>query len=588
MSDLDTTPYPWPRAMRVLALMLAFMLAAIWFYRPAEIAPAAAPPAVVVPVKPTHPSTIIRGFVKKNAATRVGLQVDLYLPESASPTPLVVFIEGGRWSVPDEKMVLGASVADAMQRQGIAVAWLTFELGDAYSLTTCANDVAALVRDLASRSEKYNYDHAHIALAGYGMGASVAAMVALEPGQTAVQRVVAVRGTYDYSDAALVGNPDRALFLAAANDAAARIAASPVAKVREGAPPFLLLSASDDGAEWAAQSHSFMRALERAGASDVQFYMVPNRDPRSILNFSGEGNDLGDLVASFIAAGPTPQPIDGPWGVKQLWTSKPPLDHKELWASETLVVTRPVNEAFDDAVSVVFQGVSYELNVLPGKEYKAIPLHAYLGSRDPAEIGHGEHLVVTNIRGEQLYLTRAEVERLKPQLVIGVDDERNLYRLFTWYRLKQEYSFKAGESATPPTMIRPLGPFLFFPDGVPDQLRDNTLARFGLTADSFHFVEKDPLASTRGSSKELRDVLSGPEGCLKCHALRGEGARAHHVRAVDGKPHGGFALPLEEYPSDVLHRFLFDQETVAASFGVDPLKLSEPVATALEEHVARK
>jgi hypothetical protein len=233
----------------------------------------------------------------------------------------------------------------------------------------------------------------------------------------------------------------------------------------------------------------------------------------------------------------------------------------------------------------------YELHALAGKEYKAIPLGAYLASRardGEEELSRGDHLVVTNIRGEQLHLTRADIERHAPVLVIGIDDERNLYRLFTWYRLEREYSWKPGDAPSPPTMIRPAGPFLFFPRGAPEHLRNATLAPYGLTPASFRFVEQDPLAPFRGLNKELREALIGREGCLTCHTLRGTGARSHHVRAIDGKPHGGFALALEDYPSEVLHRFLFEQDTVATSFGVGPLHIEEHTANAIEALVRPK
>lgn len=594
----------WPTALRLLALVVAVVVGLLWLRRSRRVAPPIPSDVSLATAPPARAATTLHGLMEKRTpSAQIGVHVDLYLPASAARTPpLMVFVEGGRWSMPDEKTVLGASVADAMQRRGIAVAWLTFELGEAYSLLACAADVTAVLRDLAERAETHQFDRSRITLVGYGMGASLAAMIGLDRGEAGdaaadaardggarlVQRVVGIRGTYDYSDASLANNPDQALFLATATTAEARVAASPVARVRADAPAFMLLGASDDGAEWAMRAHAFMRALERAGSRDVQLYLAPSRDARSILSWGGEGNEVAELVSSFVASGPTPLPIDGPWGAKQRWTSTPPLDHQAFWADEELVVTRPIDARFNEALALVLQGVTYELHVLPGKEYRAVPLGAYLDARAPGEIGRGEHLVVTNIRGEQLHLTRADLQRHAPLLVIGIDDERNLYRLFTSYRLKREYSWRAGDAPAPPTMIRPTGPFLFFPGGVPVHLANTTLAPYGLTPSSFRFVEKDPLASVRGLKKELREALAGREGCLKCHTLRGEGARSHHVRAVDGAPHGGFALPLEEYAPDVLHRFLFDQEAVAESFGVGPLKIAEPTAKAIEELVAKK
>jgi len=137
-----------------------------------------------------------------------------------------------------------------------------------------------------------------------------------------------------------------------------------------------------------------------------------------------------------------------------------------------------------------------------------------------------------------------------------------------------------------PMMIRPLGAFLHFRTPLPTDLRNKTFAPYGLDAASFHWVKNDPLASVRSLDVGLREALIGEQGCLKCHSFRGVGARAHHSLALDGKPYGAFALPLEEYPSDVLRRFLFDQDAVAKRFGVSPLRVDEAAAGKLFDMVS--
>jgi hypothetical protein len=130
-------------------------------------------------------------------------------------------------------------------------------------------------------------------------------------------------------------------------------------------------------------------------------------------------------------------------------------------------------------------------------------------------------------------------------------------------------------------MIRPVGAFLYFPADVPKQLWNGTFAPFALTTASFRWQERDPLAAVRDLPNDVFAVLTGPSGCLNCHAFRGAGARSHHVTAEKAEPQGAFALALEEYPPPVLHDFLFDQERVAKLFGVNPLKVEEPRAKAL-------
>ena len=116
--------------------------------------------------------------------------------------------------------------------------------------------------------------------------------------------MIAGRGTYDLSDAALT-TEERAFFAwAFAGDAVARAQASPMEYARAGAPPFLLLHGGDDALEWARRARAWARTLEHAGANDVQRYALGGRDGWSLFNMGGIDNDVGELVASFIRSDP--------------------------------------------------------------------------------------------------------------------------------------------------------------------------------------------------------------------------------------------------------------------------------------------
>ena len=116
-------------------------------------------------------------------------------------------------------------------------------------------------------------------------------------------------------------------------------------------------------------------------------------------------------------------------------------------------------------------------------------------------------------------------------------------------------------------MVRHIGAFLYLPRAENDDkgapaFHVTTLADMALTQASFRVTSKDPLAVARGVPKLLGATLTNEQGCLQCHALKGNGARAHHLRASDGQVAEAHGLPLEEYPRDVLRRFLFEQEAV--------------------------
>jgi hypothetical protein len=315
-----------------------------------------------------------------------------------------------------------------------------------------------------------------------------------------------------------------------------------------------------------AHAQAGRRVARSIGSKHAAHYVVTPSD----------GEAMKKLAIEFLRTGDQTLSIDSPLGVQQRWANlDPPVEDAEaFWRAPHVdrATTQPTTGRFQVALAKIFSDSMHLLAPYPLAKYTSIPLEAT----------KGEHLIVTNIRGEQLYLTKRQIQLHQPVIVIGIDDEKNLYRLALGYRLDQERSWE--KTARPPTMVRAVGPFLFFPNG--DFEDDTTQAPFSLAPGSFQFVNEDPIAKARAiKSGDLRSALLGADGCLKCHGLHGMGAKAHHVRAIDGKAHGGFALALESYPNDVLDRFLFDQKKVAAGFGVTPLTIPEPTAKQILSYV---
>jgi hypothetical protein len=539
------------------------------------------------PARPALGDTNADVTYRRLALTASSLRADLYLPKRADKAekgedkaPLVVWMEGNDPAPPTDVVSFGGEVGDVLQQSGIAALVLSFHAGPSEkgSLRRCAADLASAIAEVdRQRTGMFS----RLVLTGRGSGAWAAAMLALDRTllETAgfdpkrIVGVVGVRGTYDLTPSGLDGNPHAEFFVGASQSLRE---SSPIAFVRPDAPPFLLLSGGDDDGAFPRLARSFARALAKAGGQ-VEAYVVPHHDAHNLTQWGGEANELGDLVLGFVREGLRPLAIDSTFGVRQRWTYAPPLDNDEFRADPKRIVTYPVDDEFIKAVQNPLFNGRYELNILPGKSYEAIDLLAYVAALPAAEVGSGDWLVVTNRRDERLFFARKDLETYKPVIVVGMDDETNLYRVFTHYRLKQAYSWKKGEEPMP-TMIRPLGAFVHFRSAPPPHLRNKSFMPFSITAKSFHWVKDDPLASVREVPEPLRSTLIGEQGCLKCHSLRGAGARAHHIRAIDGQPYGAFALSLEEYPTPVLRRFLFDQEAVAKSFDVAPLKVDPAIA----------
>jgi acetyl esterase/lipase len=533
-------------------------------------------------------ATVTYAWITRHGPRGPNVTVDLYAPpEPDQRGPLVVLLQGSEPSEPDERLAFAANVGDFLQRKGVATAAVSFHIHEGYTLRACAADVAGVLREAMSTR-----DARRVVFVGLGLGAWMASMLALDRrilegagvDPRRVDGVVAFRGTYDLSEAALQGHPYAAFFGASVED---RRESSPIAYARADAPAFLILSAGQDEEGWARASRPFARALRDAGARDVDSFVVPQRDAHSMMYWGGRGNDLGDLVYGFVASGPGELPIDNPFGVERRWGVRPPLDTSEFRKDPQAIATYPVDDELHRTLALLFGPTPYELSALPGKTYQAIDLLDYLTKRPESEVGKGHWLVAANLRGETQYFSRAVLERTRPVIVVGLDDEDNLYRVFTFYRLKRAYSWIHGEEPMP-TMIRPLGAFLHFRKPPPDDVRNATYAPFGLDGTSFRWVERDPLEAVRSLTGGLREAVIGTQGCLKCHSFRGSGARAHHALAASGKPYGAFALALEEYPTDVLRRFLFEQDKVARSFGVVPLPVEPSVARELFDLVQRE
>jgi hypothetical protein len=197
-------------------------------------------------------------------------------------------------------------------------------------------------------------------------------------------------------------------------------------------------------------------------------------------------------------------------------------------------------------------------------------------------VGRGRFLITTNIRNEKQFWQREQIEPYKPVLVIGLDDEKNLFRLGVFYRANREYSWKTG--AQPPMMARPLGAFIYFLKDPPEELSVQA-AQYALTEDSFRLVGSDPLASLKDLQKDVYETVTYRNGCVYCHTLRGVGSRSHHVTAAAGKAHGGFALPLESYPPEVWKNFIFNQHAVAKKIGASPNTVAEETRNSFYELV---
>src|ERR1051325_11635620 len=106
--------------------------------------------------------------------------LDLYLPMPASgqKPPLLIFVHGGFWLLPDDDFRIGPAVVDALVPEGIAVALLRYRLAPGYQHTAQAEGVAAAVAMLIEDAKKIGYHPNRSFLSGHSAGGHLAALAA--------------------------------------------------------------------------------------------------------------------------------------------------------------------------------------------------------------------------------------------------------------------------------------------------------------------------------------------------------------------------------------------------------------------------
>ena len=508
--------------------------------------------------------------------------LDLYMPaKGAQKPPLVVFIHGGFWMLPDDEFGIGPAFAEGLLPSGVAVALVRYRLAPAAAHPAQAKDVAAAVAYLVRSADKYGYDPKRIFLAGHSAGAHLAALVALDPQYLAAERlqpqavagVIGFSGIYDLaSRPETITNQRIAVEQAFGADPAALRAASPAAHARAGAPPLLLFTADGDFPGYIADAKNFSDALSAAGNKAVERFVIPERDHFSLVRVDDPSSESRSLMLEFMKVEPLPADMTELIAAKRRWRD-PPLSTLPFWseANKKSVEEHPVDARFVAELAILYASVRYELLEWPLEKFYAVDLFAYVDAQ-PEKFGRGNYLTITNFRGEKIFWDRREMARYKPLVVVGLDGEKNLFRLGVFYQARREYSWR--DTPPPPIMARPAGGFIHFMEEPPEEIvRQGPF--YGLTDASFKLTEQDPLAPLRGLPPEIFATLTTRNGCVYCHSFRGAGAESRHYGAVDLKPHGGVALALESYPEAVWRRFVFNPEEAARLIGASPNPVGE-------------
>ncbi len=228
------------------------------------------------------------------------LLLDLYLPESGGPYPLIVWVHGGAFRAGNKAGIWYKPILNQTQR-GYAVASIDYRLSGIATFPALVHDAKAAVRWLRANAAKYNLKADRIVVAGESAGGYQAVMLGTSGGVTELEGALGnskessrVQGVIDFfgptdflamDDGAsacktpmvhrAAGSPESLLLGCNLADCPERVkAANPITYVSRDDPPFLILHGTADCLVPHSQSQRLYDALHAAGVK-ADLHLLP-------------------------------------------------------------------------------------------------------------------------------------------------------------------------------------------------------------------------------------------------------------------------------------------------------------------------
>ena len=111
------------------------------------------------------------------------LAVDIYLPDTSVPSPVVIFTHGGGWSAGDKSDVRAGNISTVAQNlldAGVAVVSVQYRLAnDGSIISNCIIDSKDAIHFITKNATIYNIDPTRMAMFGASAGGQIAMMNAV-------------------------------------------------------------------------------------------------------------------------------------------------------------------------------------------------------------------------------------------------------------------------------------------------------------------------------------------------------------------------------------------------------------------------
>ncbi|MCZ2839389.1 alpha/beta hydrolase [Modestobacter sp. VKM Ac-2985] len=291
----------------------------------------AGPAHFLTPHEPVRRADGARHFSGLTYAVAFGyrpLQLDLWVPDTPAPAPLVVYVHGGGWMMGDRRYLpetlRPGSLFDAFLDAGLAVATIDYRHAHEAAFPAQLHDAKAAVRYLRAHADVLGVDTTRIGAMGESAGGHLAALLGLTAHRadleghhgvtgpsSAVDVVVDWYGVADLDTMPRQAPPPEVAALLPVEmqvppedqlldglDEQARTDASPVNHVTADAPPFLLVHGTADWLVPYAQSEQLHAALTAVG---VDSRLVPVEGAGHIWLGCDEVDGIVELSVHHLA-----------------------------------------------------------------------------------------------------------------------------------------------------------------------------------------------------------------------------------------------------------------------------------------------
>jgi len=221
--------------------------------------------------------------------------LDVWRPKElpAQPAPVLLFVPGGAW-VHGSRILQGYALMSHLAELGWVCLSIDYRVAPNHPWPQHITDVKTAIAWARANVDKFGGDRNFVAIGGTSAGGHLAALAGLtandpeyqadlpEGSDTSVDAVVGIYGRYDWEDRSTV---ERARFV----DFLERVVvkrkiarhpeifrkASPIARVHDNAPPFLVVHGGGDTVIPVQQARDFVEKLRNVSRSPVGYAELP-------------------------------------------------------------------------------------------------------------------------------------------------------------------------------------------------------------------------------------------------------------------------------------------------------------------------